>query len=246
MGEPSHMSSLMAVTLAVTGLLWSLAFAQAQVNFYKGAWDWNWFCQNDGDCNNLGQCDLITGRCACHVTYFGQRCQNKRCPLSSTNGKVCGGHGACIQSHKKMASLPLPHTDAGELLSHGHCACEVGWSGKACDQRTCPDNCKAGNRREGTCVADTSKFHQLHAFDHNHLSTCECFPGSYGTSCQYKRCPVSPRGFECDSPSGSEVSVGALYNANNHGTCNKLTGRCECTEGNYGAACEFRICPGQM
>jgi hypothetical protein len=32
-------------------------------------------CSNDANCNNLGTCDLISGKCACHVTYYGQRCE---------------------------------------------------------------------------------------------------------------------------------------------------------------------------
>jgi len=72
------------------------------------------------------------------------------------------------------------------------------------------------------------------------------FRSSYGTNCGYKRCPVSPRGFECDSPSSDNLAVGALYNVNNRGACNKMTGRCECTTGNYGVSCELRVCPGEM
>ena len=42
-------------------------------------------------CSNRGQCDTLSGQCACHSAFMDAACE---CPLG-TNGKRCFGRGVC-------------------------------------------------------------------------------------------------------------------------------------------------------
>jgi len=205
---------------------------------HRDRWDWNWACSNDANCNNLGTCDLISGKCACHVTYYGQRCELKRCPVSKLNEFECAGHGACLASNLKTNEFPSIHTVAGETARFGTCSCEAGWSGPACDTRACRDDCAPYGELRGTCRENIQDFRGKLTFDTNYHATCDCFPGYYGYSCEFKHCPTSPRGYQCDTAQ-------SLFTAEVNGYCDRRAGQCLCSGDSYGPACEYRRCPGE-
>jgi hypothetical protein len=80
-------------------------------------------------------------------------------------------------------------------------------------------------------------------------STCGCFPG-YGAStdvtfyrapdCSARTCPAGKAW--ADVPL-NDLTAHQLVECSNRGSCNRVTGECECFEGFTGAACNRNKCP---
>lgn len=180
-------------------------------------------CSDDASCSDHGTC--LNGKCACHVQYYGARCEYPRCPSD------CSHKGTCEE---------------------GMCKCEIGWTGPACDTTVtvpteppesyggmnlkpimavlkteepvvCPENCNL----QGKCNPD---------------GTCGCYTGYTGPACD-SFCPnmCSGRG-ECID--GGCLCVGGYGGAdcsmklccNGHGDCD-VPETCICHKGWMGAQC---------
>ncbi len=89
----------------------------------------------------------------------------------------------------------------------------------ACAVLACPNGCN----RKGTCRRGTS--------------TCDCFHGYGGADCSKKLCPAGPAWSDIavDDDTAHTEAV-----CSNRGSCNELTGRCQCDEGFQGLACQRR------
>lgn len=119
--------------------------------------DGRWECSCDpcyvgpsceSECTDRGTCNVTLGLCNCGYTGGrGERCQINGCPGWEID---CTGHGTCNSVT-------------------GLCTCNIGWSGKGCDQPSCPQNCNY----HGKCVAEGEQ------------PVCHCQSGYFGTACQY-------------------------------------------------------------
>lgn len=111
----------------------------------------------DTECSNMGICDRKTGRCACRTGFEGLACERMSCPSSFEVGTEipetgdylsitdCNGHGVCLSMREaaKFADGISLHRegvdyslwDADKVFG---CACDAGFSGYDCSQRTCP------------------------------------------------------------------------------------------------------------
>lgn len=114
----------------------------------------------NAECSGIGDCNRISGQCACPAGYEGKACNLKKCIND------CSGHGRCLdmqQYAKEAAAFPLRNTLTFQYLDDGTsatwdakmnrgCLCdsiwEVGldkgetqvaeWFGPDCSQRRCP------------------------------------------------------------------------------------------------------------
>lgn len=77
-------------------------------------------------------------------------------------------------------------------------------------------------------------------FCSNESSTCSCFEGWFGLTCNLKKCPLGPAIF--DEPT-TATSAHGLSECSNAGFCDRQSGLCECRPGFSGKACEIRDCP---
>jgi len=159
--------------------------------------------RNPGSCSSHGICDSDTGLCTkCDDSFYHggkEACELKHCPASKGNSvdEKCSGHGNCD-------------------TKRGTCACEEGFSGPGCENKSCPnsngvlypfDSANACNGR-GACDVETGG--------------CACAQPYYGDACEKSKCPEDCLGL---------------------GGCNAETGKCACPEGRSGSACEFKDCP---
>jgi len=83
------------------------------------------------ECSNKGKCDRASGSCTCYPGYEGVACQRASCPNS------CSGHGTCKTISQLAGNdygVPYKLWDKDSTLG---CACDAGYSGPDCSQRTC-------------------------------------------------------------------------------------------------------------
>lgn len=105
------------------------------------------------ECSNMGTCDRLTGMCNCRFGFTGAACDQLVCPFSGPTGlaasqnysdtAMCSGNGQCMSKRQAAKYRDYVHTvnqtDYGEWdgdMIYG-CFCSPGWSGNACDKRTC-------------------------------------------------------------------------------------------------------------
>lgn len=169
--------------------------------------------KEDEFCSNRGICDPTIGSCTCSVGYttsnglarIGTRgdCGFAMANIQSCPGIIkCSGHGLCLENPTYR------------------CACDTGWTGADCSQRTCP--------------ADISWFDQpskddvAHLYDYVECSgkgicdrsngICMCEPQFSGTACNRMYCS-STNAFECSGHGAcydmmTLASIGASRNKN--------------------------------
>mmetsp|Transcript_20841 Transcript_20841/g.63443 ORF Transcript_20841/g.63443 Transcript_20841/m.63443 type:complete len:684 (-) Transcript_20841:2166-4217(-) len=97
------------------------------------------------ECSDRGTCDRSTGLCSCDAPYSGAACEYLSCPQD------CNFHGQCV-SMREAAQLaetngeltPVVYGsdpnnaatwDADRIFG---CACDVGYTGYDCSEKTCP------------------------------------------------------------------------------------------------------------
>ena len=173
--------------------------------------DWECHCE---PCYHGLECDLICSNrteavCkedACHCGYLGwtgDYCEVLGCPGFPSD---CSGHGICG--------------------AEGICFCVPGWSGSACSDANCQDNCNS----RGVCD------------DSGDVPKCLCGPGYFGESCQFSciHGDVANSSCVCDPCyHGLHCSTAC----NNLGNC--TNGICDCGfTGGRGLYCDESGCPG--
>ena len=105
------------------------------------------------ECSNMGTCDRLTGTCQCRFGFTGAACDQLVCPFSGSTGfaemqnytdtAMCSGNGQCMSKRQIAKYKDYVHTFNltdyngwdGDMI-YG-CYCSPGWSGVACDKRTC-------------------------------------------------------------------------------------------------------------
>jgi hypothetical protein len=209
--------------------------------------------KEDNYCSDRGNCDTLTGTCACQLNYdtsnglgaTGTQSHNRgdcgfaTAGITACPGEVaCSGHGVCRQSPTYR------------------CLCSAGWQGADCSERTCKyerawfdeptaDN-TAHKRAEcsniGTC--DRTK------------GECVCTVGFTGGACERMTCPGTP---ECSghgqclymaqlaqkatsNGDSTATTYGSTPNKKETWDFDKLQG-CMCDEGYEGYDCSLRSCP---
>ena len=127
-------------------------------------------------------------RCSCFDGYGGPDCSQRECPK--------GRAWADIAVDVDVAHQPAECSNAGICdTMTGLCMCDWGTTGKACDRKTCPNDCNLN----GVCVSmhhhaqaqdpgDGGGFKYTTNWDHDMLSGCVCDPGFYGPECLLKSC----------------------------------------------------------
>jgi len=78
-----------------------------------------------------------------------------------------------------------------------------------------------------------------HGFCTNTATTCACYDGYHGITCELQDCPMGRAWF--DEPTASDTAHG-LATCSNMGMCDRTTGLCACRDGYIGAACDIRDC----
>ena len=72
---------------------------------------------------------------------------------------------------------------------------------------------------------------------------CQCDIGSYG-NCQPRTCPWAPAWWS--EPIVNEIAHDQLMECANMGTCDRVSGQCNCRPGFEGSSCERMLCQGQL
>lgn len=106
---------------------------------------------NFTECSNMGVCNRVTGSCQCRFGFGGPACDTLLCPRGASHsldfdGTVapCSGNGRCITL--RQAAVLQDYVNFFNYTSYSDwdadmiqgCACQKGWEGPACNQRSCP------------------------------------------------------------------------------------------------------------
>ncbi|EGD73921.1 fibrillin 1 [Salpingoeca rosetta] len=202
-------------------------------------------------CNGNGECDALTGQCYCDCGFAGANCSITGCPCTdefcflSEDGAcplLCGRNLASKCTGSDVLELPVADRPSARIASDaGRCACTSKFWGPSCNM-TCPGVNDDGSGDVcgglGSCsVAD---------------GTCSCEP-CYAPNpttgiCEDAPCPTCLFDGECVCVNGEKTcsckgqrdgDTCELCNCLNGGSCNAITGECDCAAGFYGDLCDF-------
>lgn len=204
-------------------------------------------------CSEHGYCDAEKQECVCEDEWAGSDCSKSRCPND------CSGHGRCdaLEGDKQLRVCYCVPEWKGDDCSHrvcprgadgvecsgngvcrdGKCACDAGFTGEACGQRKCVQDCG-----HGSCVCPADR-----------PCSCKCESPWFGPQCS-RRCPLDCSGHGTCSPWGwcnCETRWSGLAcekphcpeQCNGHGHCNQTDLTCNCSPVYPGEACDKLKCP---
>ena len=145
------------------------------------------------------------------------------CP--SAVGKICSHHGQCNSGYKTT------------------CTCFVGWTGGACELRTCPKDKAWSDIATATDVAHGDAECSNRGHCDRLTGQCACAAGFTGKACQRTKCPN-----DC-------MLQGSCISMRHHAFATDMTKQyvtpwdstkmygCLCDSGFTGADCSLRLCP---
>jgi hypothetical protein len=130
----------------------------------------------------------------------------------------------------------------------GTCKCPTGFTGAACQRRTCANDCSG----HGVCTPLKKFVADLGDADHTYATawdavssmTCLCDEGYRGADCGLQECPSGKDplgGFGSDGTkldATNSVVEGTALDCSGRGICNYGTGLCTCAKGFTGVACD--------
>jgi len=206
-----------------------------------------------------GLCDVTTGKCKCHPTYYGAACELRQCPLGYGHDQltksVCSGQGECVSERAGQEHV---------------CLCQGNFFGLDCSLRHCPNSTRGFQcDNHGTCEFSTG--------------FCKCDTDYYGPSCEYRKCPrvngrvcngqgacyastvedavgtMSEGNFTdyqgkkhnsapalCDNTPGAALQ-GRMPDSSDPSVCRpkvgQKNGECSCRWPYYGTDCSLKLCP---
>jgi hypothetical protein len=194
--------------------------------------------------------------CVCFTTiergvatyaFKGADCSKRVCPsgtaFAATPYKKVVTSGDTTVVHNQY----LECSGKGECdTKTGQCKCYDGYTGKACERTTCPNDCSG----QGVCTTikqiardlvlisasfyDTttvSKIMYDNSWDADKIRGCICDKGFFGPDCSKQECPsgVDPMG-------GRGAESGKVCSG--RGSCDHSSGVCQCYKGFKGNKCQ--------
>ena len=189
-------------------------------------------CSNN--CSSHGECQ-INGNCVCHKNINGEyEWTGGDCSL-----RTCPKDLAWVSSVAVGANDLHPYVECSNMgicdRSTGLCECFPGYEGLACQRSSCPMKC---NYR-GYCIpqrilADKASRVYSSPWDAKKILGCLCDPGWRGPACELQECPSKAHPMNMFGNESGRDCSGAGY-------CDYSTGECNCMDGFYGTACEYRM-----
>jgi hypothetical protein len=160
-------------------------------------------------CSGRGECDVYS-RCACSRGFEGPSCALRTCPSAEAWGLLSGEH---VPAESSAGFQSAPHLDAvcaGRGLcdqSTGHCACQFGFDGAACERMSCPLGSPLHDGRllpcsgRGLCTDLARLAHEFNfwdfprptytePWDKEKIYGCLCDEGYSGYDCSLSECAV--------------------------------------------------------
>ena len=145
----------------------------------------------------------------------------------------------------------------------GLCQCFPGYTGRACDRTTCPNDCSghgtcqsqeqffvdASNALGGTHLpggANAADPQYSTAWDAQKIYGCKCEAGYRGPDCSMKECPSradpqnGPGGLNSPLNDFPVTNGQEFRDCSGRGLCDYSTGLCQCFKGAYGEACNLQ------
>lgn len=193
-------------------------------------------CDDLNHCNGNGICDYCTSTCSCFDDFgsefdksrtiahdFAPDCSSRTCPVGPSFGTI-------VQYDKLIGNQDYHMHKEMECSSNGvcnrkngHCKCNLGYSGIACEKRTCPGTPSECSGR-GKCfsmsrLAKVSTALPLSSVSVEYISTNKTY---------YKNTWDGDFGHMCVCDSGWEVGL--------------QSGQTQLAEW-FGLSCEYRRCP---
>ena len=173
------------------------------------------------------------GLCACRRGWEGEDCSKAVCPTKDKFAD-CSGHGTCIQHVH-----PIARNGSKSLKSMPKCFCTKGYTGAACNLKTCSKECEDSPNsdcHDGVCYCKpgyggdfcTQTLCLKDCGGHGQCmgnGTCNCHSGWRGKSCEIETCND-----RCTKEWEDVIT----------GVCNN--DKCKCMPGYRGEDCKQKSC----
>jgi len=169
------------------------------------------------NCSGLGSCN--NGTCVCDEGVWGPACQNIECPVRpASEGPTSSAVGLARGARDAPGAQPRC-SGHGACSPTGECICSPGFTGEACQQKSCPNDCHG----RGKCRAD---------------GTCECGRHFGAADCSFAKCV---KGISDEALAAQEAGLAAASpTCGGHGEC--MNGTCFCAPGWTGDQCSVVSC----
>ena len=173
------------------------------------------------NCAGGGICDVVTGQCLCAPNVEGRNCD--RCKRRFYDFHPVRGCIACNCDSIGSSGLNCNRRT-------GQCRCKQRFSGRRCDQ------CLAGKYgspecRDCGCDAQGGVSNACN----QQTGQCQCKANVDGRTCN--RCKDGAFNYTISNPNGCELCNCDVIGSVN-GSCDKVTGQCECKENVIGLQCD--------